>query len=65
LAARRRAHGLGCSAADRDACDHAIATARAQLDVATAGAVWSDGAAMTLEQAITHTREEVTDLPAM
>ena len=26
---------------------------------------WSDGAAMTLEQAITHAREEVTDLPAM
>jgi hypothetical protein len=39
--------------------------ARAQLDVATADAVWSDGAAMTLEQAITHARAEVTDLPAM
>ncbi len=64
-AARRRAHGLGCSAADRDACDHAIAAARAQLDVATADAVWSDGAAMTLEQVITHAREEVTDLPVM
>jgi predicted ATPase/class 3 adenylate cyclase len=62
-AARRRAHGLEGSAANPDARDRAIATARAQLDVATADAAWSDGATMTLEQAITHARAEVVDLP--
>jgi predicted ATPase/class 3 adenylate cyclase len=62
--ARRRVYGLGCSAADSDACDRAIATARAQLDVATADAAWSDGASMTLEQAIAHARQQLTDLPA-
>jgi len=37
---------------DREACDRAVAATRAQL-VATAGEVaWSEGAAMTLEQAI-------------
>jgi hypothetical protein len=58
---RRRAHGLEGSAANRDACERAIAAAREQLDVATADAAWSDGATMTLEQAITEARAEVAD----
>lgn len=58
---RRRAHGLEGSAANRDACERAIAAAREQLDVATAYAAWSDGATMTLEQAITEARAEVAD----
>jgi predicted ATPase/class 3 adenylate cyclase len=63
--ARRRMYDLGYTAADRDACDRAIATARAQLDVATADAAWSDGASMTLDQAIALAREQqLTDLPA-
>jgi hypothetical protein len=35
---------------------------RAQLDVATADAAGSDGATMTLEQAMTHARAEIVDL---
>jgi predicted ATPase/class 3 adenylate cyclase len=62
--ALRRAHNLGCSASDRDAFNRAVAAARAQLDRATAAAVWSDGATMTLEQAIAHARDQFTDLPA-
>ncbi len=61
--ARRRAHGFECAAATRAACDRAIAAARAQLDVAIADTAWSDGAAMTVEQAITYAREEAADLP--
>ncbi|MDO8474641.1 MAG: tetratricopeptide repeat protein [Candidatus Rokubacteria bacterium] len=63
--ARRRAHSLGCSASDRGTFDRAVVAARAQLDAATADAVWSEGAAMTLEQAIARAREQFTDLPAM
>ena len=61
--ALRRAQGLEGSAADREACDRAIGVARAQLDVETAAAAWSDGAAMTLEQAITYARAETMDVP--
>ena len=63
--ARRRAHSLGCSAGDRDAFDRAVAAARAQLNGATADAIWSDGATMTLEQAIARAREQFSDLPSM
>jgi predicted ATPase/class 3 adenylate cyclase len=63
--ARRRAHSLRCSASDRDAFDRAVVAVRAQLDGATADTVWSDGATMTLEQAIARAREQFTDLSAM
>jgi non-specific serine/threonine protein kinase len=61
----RRARGLPCPDADREACDRAIASARARLDAATVEAAWLEGATMTLEQAIAHAREQVSDLPAM
>ena len=60
--ARRPAHALRGSVADRDTRDRAIAAVRTQLDVATADAVWSDGAMMTLEQAIARARAQFTDL---
>jgi hypothetical protein len=63
--ARRRAHSLRCSAGDRDAFDRAVVAVRAQLNGATADAVWSDGATMTLEQAIARAREQFIDLSAM
>jgi hypothetical protein len=58
-----RAHGSERVAAVRDACDRAITAARAQLDVATADEVWSDGAVMTVEQVIAYAREEAADVP--
>ncbi len=62
--AQRRAGGLPSPDADRDACDRAVAAARGQLDAATCDAAWSEGAAMTLEQAVAHARARVGDLPA-
>jgi len=63
--ARRRAHNLQCSTSDRDAFDRAVGALRAQLDGATADAVWSGSATMTLEQAIARAREQFTNLSAM
>jgi tetratricopeptide (TPR) repeat protein len=62
--AQRRAGGLPCPDADRDACDRAVAAARGQLDAATCDAAWSEGAAMTPEEAVSHARARVGDLQA-
>jgi predicted ATPase/class 3 adenylate cyclase/tetratricopeptide (TPR) repeat protein len=62
--AQRRAGALPCPDGDRDVCDQTAATARAQLNAATGDAAWSEGAAMTLEQAVAHARALVGDLPA-
>jgi hypothetical protein len=61
--ARRRAGGLPFSEADHEACDRAVAAARVQLDAATGDAAWSEGAAMTLEQAVAHARGRIGELP--
>ena len=61
---QRRAGRLSCPDADRTACDRAVAAARGQLDAATGDAVWCEGAAMTLEQAVAHARTQVGDLPS-
>jgi hypothetical protein len=62
--AQRRAGGLPYPDADRDACDRAVAAARGQLDAATYDAAWAEGAAMTPEEAVSHARARVGDLPA-
>jgi predicted ATPase/class 3 adenylate cyclase len=62
--ARRRACGVPWPDTDREACDRAAATARAQLDATAGEAAWSEGAAMTLEQAIAHARAQLGDLLA-
>ena len=59
----RCAQGLPEPEADREACDRALASARAQLDPTAVEAAWSEGATMTLEQAIVLARAQVTDLP--
>ena len=53
---------LGSSDANRDARHRAIDAARRQLGAATADATWSDGATMTLEQALAYAREQVAPL---
>jgi class 3 adenylate cyclase len=58
----RRAQGLPDPEADREACDRALASAHSQLDPTAVEAAWSEGAAMTLEQAIAYAREPLTDL---
>ena len=57
----RRVRGVPRPDADREVCDRAIASARAQLDAATVEAAWAEGAAMTLEQAIAHAHEQLSD----
>ncbi len=62
--ARRRTRGLRWPDADREACDHAVATARAQLDAGNGDAAWSAGAAMTLEEAIADVHAQLGDFRA-
>jgi hypothetical protein len=59
--ARRRACGVPWPDTDREACDRAVAAARTQLDATAGEAAWSQGAAMTLEQAIAHARAQLDD----
>ena len=59
----RRTCGLSFPAADREACDRDIDAARPLLDAATFEAAWSEGTAMTLDQAIGHAREQLGDVP--
>jgi class 3 adenylate cyclase len=58
-AAWRRARGVPRPDADPATCDRAIASARSRLDEAAADAAWSEGTALTLEQAIGHARAEI------
>ena len=58
----RHGAGIPSSAADRNARERAVMTARARLDVTTADAAWSTGIGMTLEKAIAYAAEQVASL---
>ena len=57
------ARGLPALDADADARELAVASARARLDAAVAGAAWSEGAAMSLEEIAAHVSRHLDDLP--
>ena len=59
----RRTRGLPGLDADGDARERAVASAGARLDAAVAGAAWSEGAAMSLEEIVAHVSRQLDDLP--
>jgi hypothetical protein len=52
----RRTHSAQRSDADRNICDHLIATARAELAAAVAEAAWTEGASRPLEETVARAR---------
>jgi predicted ATPase/DNA-binding XRE family transcriptional regulator len=57
--ALRASMGIPMAAADRDEYEQRIRAARASLDAATWAALWADGQALTLDQAITYALDEI------